>query len=96
MLFGYSLRLTNNQKALFGEYMSGHFQIQGCGSFANATSGIVVRAVTGAIIAAEIAGIGNWDTTQMCADTNDNQPFGFLGALLKNQKDYVFFSENRQ
>lgn len=66
------LHLTNDQSAFIGEYMGGYFQIQGSGTFADTARGIVVRAVTGTIVATEITGVGNWYTTQMCAYTNDN------------------------
>ncbi len=51
-----------------------HHQVLWRGALADAARGVVVRAVAGAKVAAEIASVGDGHAAQMRADANDDQP----------------------
>src|SRR5436305_826649 len=64
------------------ERVRGHVEVFRCGPAADAAGGVVLRAMAGAEIAAEIALVIQRDATQMCADADEDQPFRFDGAIL--------------
>ena len=45
------------------------------------SAGVVVAAVAGTIVTSELSSIGDGDTAKVGADTEDDQPLGFLHTL---------------
>lgn len=75
--------LADNEEALVGELMGGHFQVKGRRSLTDSARGIVMGAVAWAIIASPVTSVRDGHTTQMRADANDHQPLGLDHTLLK-------------
>lgn len=62
--------------------MRGHLQVQRGGSLADSAGRVVVRPVTGTVVAPEVPGVGDGHATQMGAHTDNDQPLGVLRALV--------------
>jgi hypothetical protein len=67
-------RLTNNHLAILLEVVRGNFEVERRRSLSYATRDVVMGSVAGAEPAAKIAGLADGDTSEMGADTYDNQP----------------------
>lgn len=76
-----SLSLTNHQLVVLGKVVGWDFQVQRSGSLSYTARDIVVRTVARAEPTTEITGFTNGDTSQMCAHTQHDEPFGFLYSI---------------
>lgn len=64
----------------------GHLQIERSRSLTDTAGSVVVGTVARTVVSTEVTGVGNWHTTQVRADTDNNEPFWVLDALLKEEK----------
>jgi hypothetical protein len=74
--------LTNNNLALLREIVRRNLQVQRRRSLSYTAGDIVVRAVARAEPASKVTSLANGDTTQVRADTQHDEPFGLLDAVL--------------
>src|ERR1700735_1555948 len=75
MRVGVQLQASANLDFAVGNELIGRDrQVQGCWPLANATGGVVLRAVAGAEEAVVIAVMGNRDAAEMGADADHDQP----------------------
>jgi hypothetical protein len=65
--------LTDDKLALLGEVVLGDLEVERGRSLSYPAGDVVVRTVAGAEPAAEVAGLADWDTTQVSADTYSQQ-----------------------
>jgi len=74
-------RLTNHQLAILWEVIFRNFQVQRGRASPYAAGDIVVRTVARTEPAAVVTCLTNGDTTQMCADTQHNEPLRLLDSV---------------
>jgi len=60
--------------------MRRHFEIKRCRAFSDPTAGIIVGTVAWTVVTAKVTRVGDRYASQMCANTQNYQPFGILRA----------------
>ena len=73
--------LTNDKFSFLGEVVCWNLQVQWCRTFPHTPRDVVVRSVAGTEPTTVVTGLTNGDTTQMCADTKHDEPFGLLHTV---------------
>jgi hypothetical protein len=74
--------LTNHQLLVLGEIVLGNLQVQRRRALSNPAGDVIMRAVARAEPAAEVAGLADGDTAQVCAHAQHDEPFGLLDAVF--------------
>lgn len=74
--------LTNNKEFICGEVVFWDFQVEGGGAFPDATRGVIVGSVAGAVVAAKLASVGDGNASKVGAHADEDQPVVFLDTLL--------------
>ena len=64
------------------ELVLGHIQVEWGRALPDPAGGVVVRAVTRAVVAAPFSGVGDGHTAQMCADSHDDQVFRVIDPFV--------------
>ena len=70
-----------NKCKLIKDRRQKYLKVERCGTLPDPAAGVVVAAVAGAVVASELSGVGDGDTSKMGADTKDDQPLGVLDTL---------------
>jgi len=73
--------LTNNKLVFFREIVLWHLQVQRSRTLSYTAGDIVVRTVARAEPTTKVTCLTNRDTTQMCADSQHDKPFGLLHSV---------------
>ena len=58
-----------------------HLKVEWSRTLPDPAAGVVMTAVAGTIVTSELSGVGDGDTAEMGADTEDDQPLGLLHTL---------------
>ena len=58
-----------------------HLKVEWSRTLPNPAAGVVMTAVAGTIVTSELSGVGDGDTSEVGADTEDDQPLGLLHTL---------------
>lgn len=74
-------RLTNDKRVIFRKVVCRDLQVQRCRTLSYTSRDIVVRTVAGTEPSTEVARFSNRHATQMCANTQHDEPFGLLDAI---------------
>lgn len=61
--------LTDNQSLVTAEVVLWNLEVEWCWASADTARDVVVGAVAWAEPSSEVAGLADWDTSQVCADT---------------------------
>ena len=77
----YSVKDLTDDDHVVDKLVGWNLEIERCRAFPDSSTGIVVRTVAGTVIATVIAGISDWNTTEMSANAENNQPFWTFDAL---------------
>ena len=73
---------TDNENRVGDKFIRRHVEVLRRRSFANSATGVVVRAVARAVVAAEIiALVSHWHAAEMRADADDDEPFFVFHTL---------------
>merc|ERR1712055_603484 len=75
--YSYRSFLTDFQDISY-ELISGHLEVHGGGALTDATRGVVMGSVTGAVVPTKVPGLSDGYATQMGADTDNDQEVGVL------------------
>ena len=76
-----SFPLADDEQTLLRELVVGHLQVLGRRALPDPARGVVVGAVAGAVVPAELSLVGHRDAAEVGAHAGDHQPGGVLGAL---------------
>lgn len=75
-------RLSDDNGVLVWKHVGGNLEVEGGGAFSDAARGVVVGAVTRAVVTAVVAGVGDGHAAQMCAHPDDDDPAGVLEPVF--------------
>ena len=78
MLFVIANILTNNQKIFFRKFVIWYFKIQWSRTFSNSSRAIVMWAVARTIVPSKVSSIGNWYTSEVSANPQNDQVIWLL------------------
>lgn len=73
--------LAHHQRVFIHELVIRNLQVERSRTFPDAARGVVVRAMTWAIVPSEVTCVGNRNTAQVSAHPDDDYPGGFLDAV---------------
>lgn len=74
------IKLTNYNHIIL-KFIFWNLKIERGRTFPNSSTSVIMRSMTGAIVATKFTSVCNWYTTQVSANSKNNKPFRFLDSF---------------
>merc|ERR1711868_264901 len=73
--------LTNNQQTLLRRFIERNLKVKRSWTLPDSSAGVIMTSVARTIVSSKFSSVGDGDTSEMGADSEDDQPLGVLHTL---------------